>query len=237
VRAIVLLSGGLDSTVALYWAINNSRYDRVDALTIDYGQIARAELRAVEEIWFNICVDVRYSPAGRGHHKFIGLPRATMASKASITGDAQVNQYSSVKEAVDNTASDTSYLPLRNAVFAALAANHLLVDSPQGGDIVMGTRGRSGPGGFPDCTPQFAMSMTFALSESSGVHVRIVDPLNIEAPTRARTIQLARSFPGCFEVLRFTSSCFYGTRCGKCLPCLRRAEAFSSLGLRDPAIG
>lgn len=227
-RAIVLLSGGLDSAVALYWALNI--YDQVDSLIIDYGQIARSEILAAWDVWRCSTPSTR-----KGDCRLINLSGEVLASKASITGNALVSSYDSVQEAVDNTATDTSYLPLRNAVFACLAANHLLVSSSKGGDVVMGIRGRAGPGGFPDCTSAFTMAMSFALEHASGVRVRVVDPLNIEAPTRARTIALARTFPGCFEALRYTVSCFHGTRCGKCLPCLRRAEAFASLGLKDPA--
>lgn len=231
-RAIVLLSGGMDSAVALFWAMRH--YTPIDAITFNYGQVAQHEIECGCKVWE--CAD-ELMPMGR--HYIVDIPKELFASNASILGRSPINQYRSAAEAIENTPHDKSYLPLRNTLFLTLAAQHLLANSPRGGSVVVGIRGRTDSDipGFPDCTHTFAESMTHALSEGAGCPITVQDPLNTLAPSRAKTIMLAASIPGCMKALAHTISCFAGERggCGKCLPCIRRAQAFAEVGIEDPA--
>jgi len=234
--ALVLLSGGMDSAVALFWAAHSKQYERIDALTIDYGQSSRQELTSANYVWNEYWR--RYSYPGT--HMTLSYDLFPHSDSSILRGTQRyINQYDTVEQAIAGTRTDKSYIPMRNAVLASIASSFLLTQNPKGGDIVMGIRGRTGGRGFPDCTHGFAVWMTEGLSQGAGVRIKIIDPLNGGSiPTRKDTLELARTIPGCFEALRYTSSCFKGLvpPCGHCLPCLRRAQAFQELGRPDPIL-
>jgi 7-cyano-7-deazaguanine synthase len=240
-NALVLLSGGLDSAVALMWAFKH--YDHVDALTFDYGQRARdAELEAAKAIWdLTVKHMGRRPPLALAQHTTVTLPDAMFASPASILGRSEVDQYDTVEDAVMNTPNDRSYIPLRNAIFITIGMHHLLARFDDGGDVILGVRGRSDPGappGYPDCTTDFADRMSYALSQGAGVEVKVLDPLNRRPhPSREDTIRYAMNMDSRgLDVLARSVTCFTGNRCGKCLPCKRREQAFEAVGIEDPAI-
>lgn len=241
--ALVLLSGGMDSAVSLLYACKG--YDHVDAITYDYGQVARyAELKASEQIW-DIAMQMYQARLGPrlpvSKHTIVQLPDSMFASASSILGRSEINEYATVAEAVQNTPNDRSYIPLRNAIFITIAAHHLLARFPSGGDIVIGTRSRSDPGapaGYPDCTSEFAHVMSRALSQGSDKPVTVFDPLNHRpVPSREDTIRYAMDMDSLgLQFIARSVTCFTGTRCGKCLPCQRRKQAFEAIGIADPAI-
>lgn len=240
-NAIVLLSGGMDSAVAFMWALKN--YDHVEVMTFNYGQVAVvAELAASTALFAYARVAIG-GVAAQGHGNVVKLPGPLLASKASILGRSEINQYETVEDAVQNTPNDRSYIPLRNALFITIAAHHLLARNPSGGAVVVGVRSRSDPGapaGYPDCTSEFAGQMSEALSVGAGQDVLVADPLNKRAvPSREDTIRYALElYPDhAMEMLARTVTCFSGDRCGKCLPCQRRKQAFEAVGIDDPAAG
>jgi 7-cyano-7-deazaguanine synthase len=234
-RNLILFSGGMDSTIALYWAIHHTS-GPIDALVIDYGQRHRAETLCASHIWANAGVECDRLDL----YRIVDLIPGTFAGHSSILGNqVPVSQYKDVTEAAQHNQSDGSYIPLRNAVFVSLAANHLLTRSPQGGLIVTGFRGRIGPGGgFQDGSPQFADVLSHALSIGSGKTITVIDPLNRPGRSRRDALELAETLPGCWEALGLSMSCFMGTEppCGHCLPCLRRAQGFAEYGKEDPLI-
>ena len=234
--AVVLLSGGMDSAVALYWAAKTFHLGTVYGLFIDYHQRAAfAEQRAASAVW--AACQSQY-PNLKDYLNVVNIPTVggLFVSQSSIQGKSEVNQYKDVQEAVEKTSTDNAYMPLRNAVFITIAAHHLLVYDKRGGHVIVGTRSRpDGPGGYADCTNEFSDKMTMALTQGADRPVTVVSPLNSFAPSRAKTIQLAQGLKGCFDALRHTVSCFHGTRCGHCLPCLRRQQAFEAVGVTDPA--
>jgi 7-cyano-7-deazaguanine synthase len=230
--AIVLLSGGMDSTVAAYWGLN--LFSRLSALHVDYHQKSGTRERtAADDVWAEMRHDRPFVVARL--HLHIG---SLFMGPSSLThSDVPIDWYKDEQEAVAKTSSDRSYIPMRNVQLVALAAHYLLLDSPGGGYVIIGTRGRSdGPGGFPDCTPQFAAAMTAAMTTASGVPIGVLDPLNYQdEPGRVGTIRLAEQL-GAMKALAHTWTCFTPKRfpCGHCLPCLRRAAAFNAAGTEDP---
>jgi 7-cyano-7-deazaguanine synthase len=234
---MVMLSGGLDSAVTIAWALET--YGRVSAIHFNYGQLAGwAEGPAAEAIWK---IAEGYSTHGTFHR--VG-PISLFARGSSLLGDRQVTQYDSSADAIAGTGTDASYVPLRNLVLGSLAAHYLLAtagvrarnDKPEPLALLMGIRGRSdGPGGYPDCTSAFADTLTNTLRVASDADIEVVDPLNRLAPTRTKTIQMGMAMKAGPAMIAQSISCFAGTRCGKCLPCIRRAQAFAEAGLVDPA--
>jgi 7-cyano-7-deazaguanine synthase len=235
---IVLLSGGMDSTVSLYWAVEFCS-PPIHCITFAYGQNAvQTEIKAAQRIFRHLNEGPHRSRMG--YHRIVPLTHDLLVAKSSILGDSPVQQYSSVEEAIAGTPTDKSFIPLRNALMITIAAHHLLAEDEQGGNIVLGIRGRVDrkPPGFPDCTHVFALAMQDALRIGSRAKINVVDPLNIHAPSRAQTIELATMLDGCLDALQFTTSCYRGMvpPCGKCLPCLRRAQAFAEVAMSDPAL-
>lgn len=243
-RAVVLLSGGMDSCVALFQAgfgREEYRYDHIDGIFFHYGQeAAAAEAAAAFKVWDQYKASFQDHP-GSLHE--IALPSSMFFSPSSILGRSLVNTYDDVEQAIQNTPHDKSYIPFRNGVFFAIAGHFLASKleslGQDAGDIVTGIRGRvatGAPPGFPDCTSDFITKMHDALMVGTGKRIGILDVLNYLAPTREKTLLLARDLPGCWAALASTVSCFKGCHCGECLPCRRRAQAFAAIGRADPAL-
>lgn len=236
-HAVVLFSGGMDSTIALYWAIHNPGMVSVSGLCIDYGQTHKAECDCAARVWR---AAKKVAGDKLGKLRTIKLPAGTFAGAASILGDGPIDTYENVTEAQKHNQDDASYVPLRNAVFCALAANQLLVESRErGGTVVTGFRGRPGEGGgFPDGTPQFSDVLSAAFTTGAAKNVMVYDPLNRPGRSRLDALKLAETLPGAMEGLSYSMTCFQGTEppCGKCLPCLRRAEGFEQYGQPDPLL-
>lgn len=232
---LVLLSGGLDSAVALFHTLQSGRPTM--CMFVDYGQVAGdAELRAAHEVGH--IARQYYNNMSRG---FITTRQKDLfCSLSSILGKKAIDQYKTVEEAILKTPDDASYIPLRNTVLVTLAA-HALVSEYGSGEIILGIRSRAeknAPAGFPDCSHDFARIMTEALRLSSGKTITVRDPLNVYAnSSREETIRMALRMPGCFQALAHTVTCFKGApACGHCLPCLRRAQAFEKVTVLDPAL-
>lgn len=244
-KAVVTLSGGMDSTIAFYWAIHNQFITSIDAVTVDYGQTHVDECRAAAEVWVTACSEFE-----NDGDKFkldelrkIRLPKGIIRGRSSLLGHSPVSTYENVEDAFKANQSDSAYVPARNAVFVTLAANHLLSKATSG-MIVTGFRGRLGAGGgFQDGTPEFADAIGHALNIGAGgsgtdPKVVVYDPLNRPGRSRLDALKMAKELPGCWDALAFSMTCFQGTEppCGKCLPCLRRAEGFEQFGEPDPLI-
>lgn len=234
--ALVLFSGGMDSTIALYHA--RRHFTRVDALTFAYGQRSRSEeLRAAGDIFW---LHAKHSDKnGQMHYTKILTENMWSRPSSILTHGTPIRHYGSNEDAVKGTDDDPAYLPGRNAVFISIAAHFLVCKRPDvGGTIVTGNRSRLGGGGFPDCTKEFHDQMTVALSTAMGLPIVVSSPLNELETTRVASLKYAMELEGCLEALRYTVTCFAGKTppCGKCLPCHRRAHAFAQVGIKDPAL-
>ncbi len=240
-HAVVLFSGGMDSTIALYWALNDKDFSSVDALTIDYGQSNINEIDCAylicESITTNKLVQVRV----------LRIPPMLFSGDSYILGRSQITEYASVDETMQDK-ERKDYIPARNAIFLSFAANHLLARSPAGGAIVTGFRGFSKRPlrGFADGSKEFGDAMADALSigsvgyphDDDDRHIQILSPLCGGDRSRLSSLVIAKSLPGCWDALAFSMSCFKGETppCGKCLPCVRRAAAFKAFGSPDPLL-
>jgi 7-cyano-7-deazaguanine synthase len=229
-NAVALLSGGMDSTVSLFWAMKTGAYESIVPVFFDYEQnAAREELARVRRI-----LELR-PPTYQ--ERLVVIPMMMPVDKALTRGG--IKQYINVEQAVEDTANNDAYIPFRNGILFAMAASYLLSVSPQGGHIITGIRGRPDGTGFPDCTTRFAVSFSMAATCGTGETVGVIAPLNSLSAiqSRADVIRLAETL-GCSEALAQTYSCHVGRArpCGYCLPCLRRAEAFAEVGIEDPAL-
>lgn len=217
-RAVVLLSGGLDSAVTLAIARNNG-FDCY-ALSIDYGQRHRAELVAATHV---------ARALGAVEHRVIRI------DLGAIGGSALTDASIAVPER-EEPGIPVTYVPARNTVMLALALGWAEV--LEAAAVYLGVNAVD-YSGYPDCRPAFveAFERVANLATKAGVEgtlaFRIVAPL-IDL-TKADIISRA----GALGVdLGLTVSCYQadeeGRACGRCEACRLRREGFAAAGVADP---
>lgn len=215
--ALVVFSGGQDSTTCLYWALKN--YDKVYAVTFDYAQRHRLEIESARRI---------ASFAGV-HHEIIDLGPVFQGLSPLTDKTLSVEKYAGVDALPDGVAQ--TFVPGRNILFFTVAANRAFVLDCDA--IVVGVA-QQDFGGYPDCRQDFIAKLETALE--SGLDRKI----SIEAPlmnmTKKETVDLAKTFPGCIEALAYSTTCYEGQYppCGKCHSCLLRQKGFDQAQTQDP---
>lgn len=229
--ALVLFSGGLDSTVSLYYELNRCARQgigKVSALFINYGQ-----RHGVRE---NLAAK-RVHAAARNSKRYadhcgtlynIYVPSMVAENSGLIAGGKPPARYASFDDAKAAALHDAVFVPHRNALlltYAAIYAYNIGVNR-----IVTGLRSALGFG-FPDCSLDFEQSLRQTLVMGTPQH-----ELQFSSPmwdTKMRSVQLAKTIPECVDVLTQSYSCFTGAvePCGECLACRNRQEQFRLAGL------
>ncbi|HQX81839.1 MAG TPA: 7-cyano-7-deazaguanine synthase QueC [Vicinamibacterales bacterium] len=216
-RAVVLLSGGLDSATAAAMAQREGW--ELFALTLKYGQVHQAELEAARRV-----------AAALGVSRHVELEVDLKAfGGSSLTGDGDIP-----KDDVDAPGIPTTYVPARNTVFLSLAL--AWAEVLQAHDIYLGVNSVD-YSGYPDCRPEFiaAFDRLARLATKAGVE-------GAEITVRAPLMQLSKA-----QIIRhgvalgvdysLTVSCYQadsaGRACGRCDSCRLRREGFVAAGVAD----
>jgi 7-cyano-7-deazaguanine synthase len=228
--AIVLFSGGMDSTIAFFDTLNKrlkSGDGPVHSLAFSYGQRHAREVNRAGDIWTSIKHNGSIYKPVVGQFIVADLTLA-MPRIGTLMGEGVVKKYRDLAQ-TEGGGIDSSFIPHRNMLFLTIAAQYavkLKVD-----EIVTGLRG-----GYPDCTEGFeeAFMQTLRISDPSRP-IRVTSPVHI---SRADSIALATSIPECLKALAYSLTCFEGIEppCGHCLPCMKRAEGFAKAGIEDPLL-
>lgn len=215
-RALVVLSGGQDSTTCLYWAIDRFGIDNVEAVTFDYGQRHRVELECARQVARN---------AGIRH---IELPIDTFGALGgnSLT-DTEIDVGENAVGDLPNT-----FVPGRNLIFLTFAAAHAWQH-----DIVNLVTGvaQTDYSGYPDCRQETIDSLAETLQLGMEREFIIHTPLmNL---SKKETVLLAQEL-GALEAMSLTHTCYEGRRppCGHCPACVLRAKGFAEAGIADPLV-
>ena len=221
-RAVVLLSGGLDSATTLAIARRNG-FDCY-ALTCRYGQRHSAELDAAERVARHL---------GAVEHLVVDLPHAPFAGSALTTGPA-VPKGRSAGEIADGI--PVTYVPARNTVFLSIAL--AWAETLGASDIFIGVNAVD-YSGYPDCRPEYleAFQRMADLATKAGVEGR--QQLKIHAPlirmTKAQIIGAGLELGVDYSL---TSTCYAPSledkACGYCDACQLRLKGFAENGLEDP---
>jgi 7-cyano-7-deazaguanine synthase len=216
-KAVVLLSGGLDSATVL--ALAQAEGYQCYSISFDYGQRHRAELDAAKSL---------ARAANVMEHKVIGLDLDGMGGSALTDASMPVPEQ-------PQAGIPVTYVPARNTVFLALALGWAEVLEAQ--NIFIGVNAVD-YSGYPDCRPEFvsAFEQLANLATRAGVEGQL---FRIQAPlqhmSKAQIVQ-AGSRLGVDYAL--TVSCYQadeqGLACGRCDSCRLRAEGFAAAGLPDP---
>ena len=215
-RAVVLLSGGLDSATAL--AIAREQRFVCYALSVDYGQRHAAELDAAR----------RVAQGGASEHRIMRI------DLAGIGGSALTDHAIAVPES-PTEGIPVTYVPARNTIMLALALAWAEVLDAR--DIFIGVNFLDSSG-YPDCRPEFiaAFGRVAALATRAGVEGR---PCRIHTPLIGWTkAEIIREGTRLRVDYRQTVSCYQadaeGRACGRCDACRLRRAGFLAAGLPDP---
>lgn len=213
--AVVLLSGGQDSTTCLYWA--KERFAAIYALTFDYGQRHRVELDAAQEI---------ARMAGVAEHKILQMPELAQLDDSSLTTETPVDEHGG-RGGLPN-----SFVPGRNILFLTLAAAWAYQLNCH--DLVGGMC-QTDYSGYPDCRRATLDSLERTLHFGMEWEVTIHTPLMFL--TKRETVLLAREV-GAMEALAYSHTCYEGMQppCGICPACKLRAKGFAEAGISDPLL-
>lgn len=211
-NAAVLLSGGMDSVAALWWA--RARYDRVAAMLFDYGQPNRdqeltAAYRAAEDARADL--NLRFALADT-------LPRGRGILAGIVDHDDQAHGLS------------PAFVPGRNLVMLTVAAAHACVAFPNGNiDLVIGAC-KEDAAGFPDCRAGVFSKLAEALRAGNGRQIGIVAPW---VDLHKASIWGLISAEARESVARSWSCYRADGPCGACTACVLRARAFAAAGIED----
>lgn len=216
-RAVVLVSGGLDSATCL--AIARSQNFECYALSVDYGQRHSAELDAAMRV---------AGALGAQEHRIMRL------DLAGIGGSALTDTSIAVPEQ-PTSGIPVTYVPARNTILLALALGWAEVLGAE--DIFVGVNSRD-YSGYPDCRPAFieAFSHLAALATKAGVEGH---PCHIQAPLISWSKQrIIREGTRLGVDYSLTVSCYQaddlGAACGRCDSCRLRRAGFEAAGVPDP---
>jgi 7-cyano-7-deazaguanine synthase len=217
-RAVILLSGGLDSSTALAWA--RAQGFACTTLAVDYGQRHRVELAAA-----------RHVAAAQG----VRDHREVSVDLRAIGGSALTAAIDVPKGGVEAAVIPVTYVPARNSVFPSLALG--LAETLGAADLVAGMNVLD-YSGYPDCRPEFvrAFEALANLATRAGVEgARFTVHTPLMQLDKAGIIRLGASLGVDYAL---THSCYdptpAGLACGACDSCRLRAKGFREAGVPDP---
>jgi 7-cyano-7-deazaguanine synthase len=221
-RAVVLLSGGLDSTTCLAWALD--RGFTCSTLAFDYGQRHRGELDAARRV---------AEAFGVADHRTVTIDLRAIGGSA-LTDDALAVPVGRSAESIGHGIPVT-YVPARNTVFLAVALG--LAETLGATDLVAGMNAID-YSGYPDCRPEFvrAFEQLAGLATRAGVEgTRFTVHTPLMALDKAGIVRLGVKLGVDYSL---THSCYDpapdGGACGRCDACVLRARGFAAAGVPDP---
>lgn len=222
-KALVVLSGGQDSTTCLYWA--KARGYDVHCLTFDYGQRHRIEIQAA-------CTIAALAGAG-DQHEILRLGDVLQGTSPLVSG-AELEQYAdhqSLPGGIEKT-----FVPMRNQLFLTIAANRAAV---LGAEAIVTGVCEEDYGGYPDCRRGFIDLLEQTINASldgAASKIRIETPLM--RLTKKATVNLALDLPGCYSALRWSHTSYDGQYppTGHDHATLLRAKGFEEAGVPDPLV-
>ncbi len=219
-KALVVLSGGQDSTTCLYWALREFGAANVEAVTFDYGQRHRVELDCARKI------------AQLAGVRQTVLPIDTFAA---IGGNALTDDSIAPEEGARDdadTALPNTFVPGRNLVFLSFAA--ALAYTRRIEHVVTGVA-QTDYSGYPDCRENTLKALELALRLGMDSRVTLHAPLMFMS--KADTVRLAQDV-GAMDAMAWSHTCYNGEvpPCGRCASCELRAKGFAEAGVADPLV-
>ena len=225
-KAVILSSGGLDSTTCLAIAVDKFGKENVSTVSIFYGQRHARELscaRAVAEFY------------GVSHYEFDAAEIMKNSSSALLNSSTKSLEHSSYAEQIKNNPRVETYVPFRNGLMLSMAAS--FADGLYNGaevELYIGVhQDDTAVNAYPDCSEKFIKAMSDAIEIGTYGKIKIVAPFL--GKTKADVVKIGTNLGVPYEL---TWSCYErGDKpCGRCATCIDRAKAFAANGLTDPAL-
>jgi 7-cyano-7-deazaguanine synthase len=215
-KALVILSGGQDSTTCLYWAIERFGRASVESLTFDYGQRHRIELEAASDVAVEAGVANTVLP---------------IDTFGALGGNALTDGLIDVpEEGAQGDSLPATFVPGRNLIFLTFAAAYAWQRDIR--HLVTGVA-QTDYSGYPDCRRETidALEKGIAL----GLERRITIHTPLMHLSKKETVLLANEL-GAIGAMALTHTCYKGRRppCGECAACRLRARGFAEAGIPDP---
>ncbi len=217
-KALVVLSGGQDSTTCLYWAIDRFGAEAVASVTFDYGQRHRVEIDCAAAI-----------------ADFAGISNTCLPidTFAALGGDALTDPDIDVGAGVvETTGLPNTFVPGRNLIFLTCAAAFAY---QRGIDHLVTGVAQTDYSGYPDCRQATITALQRTLQLGMESEVTIHTPLM--HLSKKDTVLLARDL-GALPAMALTHTCYNGRQppCGTCAACELRARGFAEAGIDDPLL-
>ncbi|MFW9877861.1 MAG: 7-cyano-7-deazaguanine synthase QueC [Candidatus Thorarchaeota archaeon] len=224
--AIVVFSGGQDSTTCLVWALR--KFKDVLALTFNYNQRHGIEIDSAKHIitilnssekkpldWLKLSSPIK--------HKVIDISFLSKLLKTAMIQDLEI---------VENkeTGLPNTFVPGRNLIFLTIAAAYAYQKNIM--NLIAGVC-QTDYSGYPDCRDSSIKSLQATLKLGMEYDIIIHTPLMWK--TKAETIKIMEKLGG-LELYKYTHTCYKGERpaCGKCPACELRLKGFEEAGIKDP---
>ena len=216
-KALVVLSGGQDSTTCLYWALNRFHVDNVETITFDYGQRHRIELECAQKI-----VELVKVPS-------LILP---INSFSVLGGTALTDEINVQSDLNSDTQLPNTFVPGRNLIFLTFAAAYAYQRKIK--NLVTGVA-QTDYSGYPDCRENTIKSLENTIYLGMECDIKIHAPLMFKS--KKETVEMAREL-GAIDAMAYTHTCYNGTRppCGECPACKLRSKGFAEAGIDDPLL-
>ena len=223
-KAVLLLSGGLDSTTLLAYASKNG-FD-VHAMTFRYGQRHATEIDAARRVAAHFHVR---------DHVIVDIDLRTFGGSALTSSTIEVPKDRDVTQPSDGI--PITYVPARNTIFLSFAL--AWAEVLEAGDIFIGVNALD-YSGYPDCRPEYIAAYERMANLATRGGVEDTNPIHIRTPlinlTKAEIIKLGLGLGVDYSI---TQSCYdpdpSGAACGHCDACLLRLRGFRDAGSSDPA--
>lgn len=238
--AMVVFSGGQDSTTCLGWALEH--FDRVECVSFDYGQKHAIELEAAR----NVIAFFERQTGRTITHSIVELGAGVFAGMSPLTNSSeQLETYENAEqmEAIIGDRVEKTFVPMRNAVFLMLAANRAVVAGA--GNLVTGVC-QADNANYPDCRQVFIENAEYAINTALGTESTLfpytANQLVIKTPlmdrSKAETINLALETPHTFEALKWSHTAYDGKYppTGKDHASTLRAQGFEHAMVPDPLV-
>ena len=224
--AIVVFSGGQDSTTCLVWALK--KFKEVKAITFDYKQRHKIEIECAKEIikLINSKNEVSIDwlkQKSQIEHIIIDISFLSDMLRTAMIQDLEI-KYN------NKTGLPTTFVPGRNILFLTLTAAYAYQKNIR--HIVIGVS-QTDYSGYPDCREATIISLQHTLKLGLEYDIKIHTPLMWK--NKSETIKMMQELGG-LELYKYTHTCYKGERpaCGTCFACELRLAGFKEAGLKDP---
>lgn len=232
-KALVILSGGQDSTTCLFWALRE--FEETHAITFNYGQRHVIELKAAQKV---------AQMAGVASHEILNLGGNILKSTSPLTSNNELEQYENAEqmEKVIGNRVELTFVPMRNMLFFTIAMNRAVA---LGCDNLVTGICQEDNANYPDCRDSFRhffkRAANFALGTENPYYA-VHDRFEVHAPlmelTKAETCKMAFSMPDCWEALAYSHTSYDGTYPPTDMnhANVLRAYGFEKANLPDPLV-